>query len=171
MLGSNAHVQGASAAPACPIWALRRGPLRPTGGRALRPARLRREGLVVPHTTTPSAPCERAGERGEMSVYPRRLVSYQRSLILTHFTALKGRLARRGLAPWCGAPPAGRPMYPKGAARRPLRAAFGGANWSSGVVATLDRCPGNPGASHGAPRLPRGPIRAHEMGQYQGPLV
>ncbi len=49
-------------------------PLRPTGGRALRPAWLRREGLVVPHTTTPSAPCERTGERGEMGVYPRSLV-------------------------------------------------------------------------------------------------
>ncbi len=30
--------------------------------------------LWCPHTTTASAPCERAGERGELSVYPRRLV-------------------------------------------------------------------------------------------------
>ena len=34
----------------------------------------RREGLGVAHTTAASAPCERAGERGEMGVYLRRLV-------------------------------------------------------------------------------------------------
>jgi hypothetical protein len=69
---------------------------------------------------------------------------YQRAWILTHFTALEGRLARRGLAPWRGAPQADRTMYPKGAARRPLRAAFGGAKRPAGCVAALARYPGNP---------------------------
>ncbi len=51
----------------------------------------------------------------------------------------------------------------------------GGLRW--GELALWGRCDARPmsagihGASHGAPRLPRGPIRAHEMGQYQGPLV
>jgi len=50
------------------------GPLRPTEGRALRPARRRRKGLMVPHTMAAIAPNEPTAEPGEMGVQYRDLV-------------------------------------------------------------------------------------------------
>ena len=67
-VGPNVNDLGASAATTSG------GPLRPTEGRALRPARRRRKGLMVPHTMAAIAPNEPTAERGEMGVKYRDLV-------------------------------------------------------------------------------------------------
>ncbi len=62
----------------------------------------RRAWLAVSHTATPRAPCRKPWEAVSMGLYQCSLVLYQRSLILTPFTAAIFAASQERVAPSCG---------------------------------------------------------------------